>query len=56
MDELENEMLDVSRKITELKRDCLSSTRVTLDLFDKLNELEDRVSKSLTKEKANASN
>jgi hypothetical protein len=56
MDELENEMLDVSRKICELKRDCLSSTRVTLDLFDKLSELEDKVSKSLTKEKANASN
>lgn len=56
MDELENEMLDVSRKICELKRDCLSSTRVTLDLFDKLGELEKKVSNSLEKERANASN
>jgi len=56
MDELENEMLDVSRKICELRRDCLSSTKVTLDLYDKLVELEEKVSKSLAKEQANASN
>jgi hypothetical protein len=56
MDELENEMLDLSKKISELRRDCLSSTRVTLDLFDKLGELEKQVSQSLEKEKIDASN
>jgi|TARA_R110001599_G_scaffold277686_1_gene478991 regulator of replication initiation timing len=56
MDELENEMLNVSKKINELKRTCLSSTRANLTLFDELSELEKKVSKSLAKEQANASN